>query len=164
MASNACPGPGVQVGSAGTPWTSGSLDFKGLKTIPDDQVGCQCACTVVHACCRGDATAVPTGSTHHDQDSSTLLPIPPLQVAHHSLSEAGSRGGEGVEPEGLGVDERSITSTSSRGARPQHPGHRRALVTLWDALHRTPMAAQQGSSVWPAAYGVLSTPCFWPWS
>ena len=93
-----------------------------------------------------------------------LLPIPPLQVAHHSLSEAGTRGGEGVEPEGLGADERSITSTSSRGARPQHPGHRRVLVTLWDALHRTPMAAQQGSSVWPAAFGVLSTPCFWPWS
>ena len=87
----------------------------------------------------GNAAAVPTGPTHPDQEPTTLPPLSPLQVAHHSLSEAGSRGAEGAEPEGLGADERSITSTSSRGARPQHPGHRRALVTLWNALHRTPM-------------------------
>ena len=62
--------------------------------------------------------------TGPDQEPNTRLHMSPLQVAHHSLSEAGSRGGEGGEPEGLGLDERSITSTSSRGALPRHPGHR----------------------------------------
>lgn len=104
----------------------------------------------------GNAAALPTSPDHPDQEPTTVVPVSPLQVAHHLLSEASSRRGEGVEPEGQGVDERSITSTSSRGAL-QHPGHRQALVTLLGALHRVLKAAQQGSSA-VAGWGSSTAP------